>query len=84
MPDVLDKVRFTREICDKLNIRAGGITPKPGTKEEALPPFDIEVDGGINVETAQQCIEAGANVIVAGTYVFQADNMAQAVKTLRG
>src|SRR5438309_6743993 len=32
--------------------------------------FDIEVDGGINPETAQLCREAGANVFVAGTSIF--------------
>lgn len=83
MPEVLEKVRFAREVCDKLNIRAGGVTPKQGSKEE-LPPFDIEVDGGINAETAKECVEAGANVIVAGTYVYHTPNMAQAVKSLRG
>lgn len=80
MPEVLEKVKFTRDICNQLNIRAGGVTPK---NNEELPPFDIEVDGGINLETAGQCIEAGANVIVSGTYFFKAPNMSQAVKTLR-
>ncbi len=35
--------------------------------------IDIEVDGGINDETAQICYEAGANVVVAGSYVFKGD-----------
>lgn len=34
---------------------------------------DIEVDGGINAETAKQCAEAGANLFVAGTYLFSGD-----------
>lgn len=33
--------------------------------------FDIEVDGGINDQTGQQCVNAGANVLVAGSYVFK-------------
>jgi len=82
IPEVLEKVQFTRELCNKLNIRQGGITPKEGEKSN-LPPFDIEVDGGINVETARQSIEAGANVIVAGTYVFKAPTIAQGVQSLR-
>ena len=81
MPEVLDKIRFTREVCDKLNIRQGGITPKE--KDSKLPPFEIQVDGGINVATAKEAIQAGANVIVAGTYLFKAPNMAAAVKALR-
>jgi ribulose-phosphate 3-epimerase len=33
-------------------------------------PIDLEVDGGVNVETARRCIKAGADVLVAGTAVF--------------
>jgi ribulose-phosphate 3-epimerase len=33
--------------------------------------IDLEVDGGINPQTAKQCVEAGANVLVAGTAVFK-------------
>ena len=33
-------------------------------------PIDLEVDGGVNVETAKRCIAAGADVLVAGTAVF--------------
>lgn len=46
-------------------------------------PLEIEVDGGINKETAKLCIDAGASVIVAGTYIFGAPDMANAVKDLR-
>ena len=35
--------------------------------------IDIEVDGGINDKTITKCIEAGANVFVAGSYVFGGD-----------
>lgn len=80
IPDVLQKIAFTRDICDKLNIRQGGVVPKKG---EFLPPFDIEVDGGIDPETARQCIEAGANVLVAGTYVFSVPKMEDAINKLR-
>lgn len=81
IPEVLEKIQFTREVCDKLNIRAGGITPKD--KESSLPPFEIQVDGGINAETAARAVEAGANDLVAGTYLFKAPNMAEAVKLLK-
>ena len=33
-------------------------------------PIDLEVDGGVNAETARQCIAAGADALVAGTAVF--------------
>ncbi len=44
----------------------------------------IQVDGGINHETGKQCLDAGANVLVAGTYVLGAENPAQAIGALRG
>ena len=37
--------------------------------------FDISVDGGINRETARRCVDAGANVLVAGSYLFKMDDM---------
>ena len=45
--------------------------------------FDIEVDGGINPETAKLCAEHGANVLVAGTSVFRAPEYAAAIAALR-
>jgi ribulose-phosphate 3-epimerase len=46
--------------------------------------YDIEVDGGINAETARLSIENGANVLVAGTSVFKAGDYAIAIRQLRG
>ncbi len=45
--------------------------------------LDIEVDGGINKNTIQEVVDAGANIIVAGSAVFQGDVDAN-VKELRG
>ena len=45
--------------------------------------LDIEVDGGINQETAKIAIKAGANVLVAGSYIFGAKNRKKAVESLR-
>lgn len=81
--DVLEKIRFTRDCLTKLDIRQGGVTPLKGSKDSKLPPFDIEVDGGITEDTAQQCIEAGANVLVAGTFLFSQPDMRKAVAELR-
>jgi ribulose-phosphate 3-epimerase len=44
---------------------------------------DIEVDGGINAQTAQRVVEAGATVLVAGSYVFHSKDYAQAIRSLR-
>lgn len=44
---------------------------------------DIEVDGGIGYNTSPKVREAGANVLVSGSYLFKADDMAAAVASLR-
>lgn len=44
---------------------------------------DIEVDGGINDQTAKLCVDAGANVLVAGNYVFGAKDVKLAVESLK-
>ena len=46
--------------------------------------IDIEVDGGINAATARLSIENGANVLVAGTFIFRAKDYAKAIRELRG
>lgn len=43
----------------------------------------IQVDGGVNLETGKALIEAGANVLVAGSYVFNAENPNQAIDGLK-
>lgn len=44
----------------------------------------IEVDGGINEETAKLCVSAGADVLVAGSYIFKAADRVKAIENLRG
>ncbi|HEV2841758.1 MAG TPA: ribulose-phosphate 3-epimerase [Chthoniobacterales bacterium] len=44
----------------------------------------IEVDGGINTETARLSTGSGANVLVAGTSIFRAEDCAKAIADLRG
>ena len=45
---------------------------------------DIEVDGGINEETSLLVRQAGANVIVAGSAIYGAEDVAEAIKKIRG
>ncbi|MEH7546222.1 ribulose-phosphate 3-epimerase [Neobacillus vireti] len=45
---------------------------------------EIEIDGGVNPETARQCIEAGATVLVAGSAVYNQKDYKQAISQLRG
>ena len=44
---------------------------------------ELETDGGINGETAKLCVDAGANVLVAGNYIFGQTNRAAIVDDLR-
>ncbi len=52
--------------------------------EESGYDIDLEVDGGIKPSNVKDVIEAGANVIVAGSAIFRAEDPAAAVKTLSG
>ena len=45
--------------------------------------YDIEVDGGINAETAAVSIANGANALVAGTSIFRSDDYRTAIAELR-
>ncbi|MBE7027783.1 MAG: ribulose-phosphate 3-epimerase [Ruminococcaceae bacterium] len=47
------------------------------------PDFDIEVDGGVYLENLHVPVEAGANVIVAGTAVFGSENPGETVKKFK-
>ncbi len=44
---------------------------------------DIQVDGGINERTANQVIDVGANILVAGSYIINSDDFSKAIKTLK-
>ena len=46
--------------------------------------FDISVDGGINRETAKRCVDAGANVLVAGSYLFKMQDMGPEIDLWHG
>ena len=45
--------------------------------------YDIQVDGGISPETATRCKEAGANVFVAGSYIYDAEQPAVNIQLLK-
>ena len=50
--------------------------------EESGRDIDLQVDGGVNGETAKVCIQAGANVLVAGSYLFSKPDYAAAIQSL--
>ncbi len=45
--------------------------------------LEIEVDGGINIKTAKACFDAGADILVAGSSLFEAENPPMMLKTLK-
>ena len=67
MREVLDKITFVRDECER----------------QKLPNYLIQVDGGINDQTGKECVEAGANVLVAGTYLFQDVDMKEGIEKLK-
>lgn len=68
--------RFIPTSTDKLREAADLI-------KQIKPEVYLEVDGGIDDTTVGRCVEAGANVLVAGNYVFGNTRIAEAIKTLR-
>lgn len=67
---------FMADMLDKIKeVRA--IANENGSK------LDIQVDGGINLETARLCVDAGANILVAGSFVFGSDNPKETIKALQ-
>ncbi|MEE0929016.1 MAG: ribulose-phosphate 3-epimerase [Acutalibacteraceae bacterium] len=55
---------------------------KEEAKRQGLS-IEIEIDGGINAETAPLAVEAGATVLVAGNYIFSADDIPATVKEIK-
>jgi ribulose-phosphate 3-epimerase len=68
---------FIPEVLDKIRTLRKMIDDK-GLQVE------IEIDGGVNEETAKLCMEAGATVLVAGSAIYNQKNREQAIAALRG
>ena len=52
-------------------------------RDEYNYSYEIEVDGGVNNETYKQCIKAGADVLVSGSYLFNSENRKKAIEELK-
>jgi ribulose-phosphate 3-epimerase len=64
--------RFIPEMVRKIRLVRG-----------MLGDRDLQVDGGIDDQTAPAVVEAGANVLVAGSYIFQSESYLDAIESLR-
>lgn len=65
----------------------GSVLPKLRELREMIDSkklkTEIEVDGGITAETAKLAVSAGADILVAGSYVYNSKNVEKAIKSLR-
>lgn len=68
---------FIREVLPK-------IREVKAMADEFNPALEIEIDGGVNEETAKLCIEAGANVLVAGSAIYNKSDRKAAIAAIRG
>ena len=66
--ETVDRIRMVRSMLEKL-----------GRADEVL----IEVDGGVNRDTADSIKAAGANMLVAGTFVYKAEDQKEAISFLK-
>ena len=69
--------RFMADMLPKIRMLRSWIA-------ERNPACELEVDGGVDPETAPLCIDAGANVLVAGSAVFRKADRAAAIRAIRG
>lgn len=67
---------FLPEMADKIRELAK-------LKEQYGYHYDIEVDGGIDDQTIRVCVEAGANVFVAGSYIYGAQHPEERINALK-
>lgn len=87
----LDKLRMVLVMTVEPGFGGQSFMPETVKKIEALRretqrrglDVDIQVDGGINEKTVEAAAKAGANVFVAGSAVFGAENAEEAIKRLR-
>jgi ribulose-phosphate 3-epimerase len=72
IPEVLPKVAAIRRMIDEHH-----------RKHPDRPPIDLEIDGGITPDTAKDAVAAGANVLVAGSAVFNGDDYRATIEAMR-
>ena len=65
--------KFMNECAEKISL----------IKQNAQNDLIIQVDGGINAETARICTSFGANSLVAGNYIYKSENIENAINSLR-
>lgn len=90
----LDKIKNYLELIDQVLILTvepgfygGQFLPEVLEKARILrklkPNLDIEIDGGVNPKTIKMIVDAGANLLVAGSYIYHSKNPQKAFKILK-
>ncbi|NGX31822.1 MAG: Ribulose-phosphate 3-epimerase [Chlamydiae bacterium] len=77
IPEMLEKIELVSVFCQKNKIKAHGLVSEKGE------PFSIEVDGGIDQDTIQGCVDRGANEFVSGSYLFKQKSMKEAIQKMK-
>jgi len=85
--DVLDKVDMVLIMTVEPGFSGQGFIESALEKVKELrklkPNMDIQVDGGINDKTAKLAVKAGANVLVASSFIFKAQDKVEAIEDLK-
>lgn len=85
--DYLDEINQVLIMTVHPGFYGGKFLPETLEKVRELrqlkPDLDIEVDGGITPETIKMALEAGANLFVSGSYIFNSQNPKEAIKILK-
>jgi len=73
IPEMIYKIRNLRKMIEEYKKYSS----------DSKKHIDIQVDGGINIETAPHVVSAGANILVMGTAIYRADDPSEYVKKVR-
>ena len=71
--NIKSEIKNANEKIERLNL----------IREQKNLNFKIEVDGGINAEIAKKIASKGADIIVSGSYIFNAENKKEAINSLK-
>ena len=86
--DIIEHIDAVLVFSGTLGQYGGVFQPEPTllniqTLRETYPQLFIEVDGGVNDTNAKQCVDAGADGLVMGSYIFKSNNIAESVSNIR-
>jgi ribulose-phosphate 3-epimerase len=73
IPEIIYKIRSLRKMIEEYKKYSSSLKKS----------IDIQVDGGINIDTAPDVVSAGANVLVMGTAIYRSDNPTEYIKKVR-